>query len=143
MSGSDDMGLRLVGELERAQSALVLRDLEVAALRKAIADRQYDIDRMRPVFEAAKAYRRSAHTLDPNCCAGDHDDCTARPALAALEAAIDVAIAQRPIDDVSRCAVCGWTLAETIDQGCVRGNCSHRPRLEVLYAPMRAIAEAK
>jgi hypothetical protein len=27
----------------------------------------------------------------------------------------------------NRCAVCGWTLADSIKAGCVRGNCSYRP----------------
>lgn len=42
----------------------------------------------------------------------------------------------------SRCAVCGWTLAESADKGCVRGNCSYRPRPHLLYAPERAKQEA-
>lgn len=27
----------------------------------------------------------------------------------------------------TRCAVCGWPLAESAEKGCVRGNCSMRP----------------
>jgi glutaredoxin len=46
-------------------------------------------------------------------------------------------------DDPTRCAVCGWKLAESAEQGCVRGNCSMRPRPERLYAPERAFEEAK
>lgn len=43
----------------------------------------------------------------------------------------------------NRCAVCGWPLAMSRDEGtCVRGNCSMRPRPERLYAPARAAKEA-
>jgi hypothetical protein len=53
-----------------------------------------------------------------------------------------------PVDDESRCAVCGWKLAEstpagTLTRGCVRGNCSLRPRPEKLYAPERAARETE
>jgi hypothetical protein len=44
-------------------------------------------------------------------------------------------------DDDSRCAVCGWPLTTDIKDGCVRGNCSQRPRPERLYAPERAAKE--
>jgi hypothetical protein len=30
--------------------------------------------------------------------------------------------------DVARCTVCRWPLAESMEQGCVPGNCSYRPR---------------
>lgn len=29
--------------------------------------------------------------------------------------------------DENRCAICGWPLAASINNGCVRGNCSYRP----------------
>lgn len=29
--------------------------------------------------------------------------------------------------DSNRCRVCGWTLADSADEGCVEGNCSERP----------------
>jgi hypothetical protein len=45
------------------------------------------------------------------------------------------------IDDTTRCAVCGWSLVEYAPDGCVRGNCSLRPRPERLYAPRRAVEE--
>lgn len=45
------------------------------------------------------------------------------------------------VDDESRCAVCGWPLKERVEDGCTRGNCSHRPRPERLYAPERAARE--
>jgi chromosome segregation ATPase len=41
----------------------------------------------------------------------------------------------------NRCAVCGWTLAEDREHGCVRGDCSMRPRPEYLYDPERAAKE--
>ena len=47
-----------------------------------------------------------------------------------------------PADDVSRCAICGWPLAASADEGCVRGNCSLRPAALNLYAPARAVAES-
>lgn len=64
-----------------------------------------------------------------------------RESLPAVIAATDE---QPPpaVDDETRCAVCGWPLAERVDQGCVRGNCSHRPRPANLYAPERAKREA-
>lgn len=30
-----------------------------------------------------------------------------------------------------RCRICGWELGESVDQGCVEGNCSMRPAPEV------------
>jgi hypothetical protein len=44
-------------------------------------------------------------------------------------------------DDDSRCAVCGWPLVMSLEDGCIRGNCSMRPRPERLYAPERAKKE--
>ena len=49
----------------------------------------------------------------------------------------------RHVDDASRCAVCGWPLAETAEEGCIRGCCSYRPRPSSLYAPERAKREAE
>jgi hypothetical protein len=43
--------------------------------------------------------------------------------------------------DPDRCAVCGWPLAETANDGCVRGNCSMRPRPKMLYDTERAVRE--
>lgn len=43
--------------------------------------------------------------------------------------------------DDQRCAVCGWTLAVSRAVGCVRGNCSMRPRPARLYDPVRAEME--
>lgn len=40
-----------------------------------------------------------------------------------------------------RCAICGWPLADTRENGCVRGNCSMRPVPAVVVDPERAIAE--
>jgi hypothetical protein len=51
------------------------------------------------------------------------------------------ALLDRP-DDPSRCAICGWPLESESKAGCVRGNCSQRPRPERLYAPERAAREA-
>lgn len=46
------------------------------------------------------------------------------------------------VDDKSRCAVCGWPLEQEVRRGCVRGNCSQRPRPTNLYAPERAAGES-
>jgi hypothetical protein len=55
---------------------------------------------------------------------------------------------RRHVDDVGRCAVCGWQLAAPAEArlveaalGCVRGDCSMRPRPATLYAPERAAVE--
>lgn len=61
---------------------------------------------------------------------------------AALGLDLDQEHARLQADIASRCAVCGWPLAEKPESGCVRGNCSHRPRPEHLYAPDRAEREA-
>ena len=46
------------------------------------------------------------------------------------------------VDDLTRCALCGWPLAESVDKGCVRGNCSMRPLPNgALYSRERARAE--
>lgn len=50
-------------------------------------------------------------------------------------------VAPPHVDEEFRCAVCGWPLAESVERGCVRGNCSHRPRPDRLYAPERAEKE--
>jgi len=50
---------------------------------------------------------------------------------------------EKPVLDPNRCAVCGWPLAALMDKGCVRGNCSMRPRPERLYDSKRAQAEAR
>lgn len=31
-------------------------------------------------------------------------------------------------DGIARCEVCDWPLADSIEHGCVPGNCSYRPR---------------
>lgn len=59
----------------------------------------------------------------------------------ALGLDLDEEYARLQADIESRCAVCGWTLADTIESGCVRGNCSYRPRPTKLYAPERAVRE--
>lgn len=55
--------------------------------------------------------------------------------------AAGVSLPAAPADDPNRCAVCGWTLAAKMEEGCMRGNCSLRPLPWRLYAPMRAQAE--
>lgn len=47
------------------------------------------------------------------------------------------------VDDERRCAICGWPLESSIDLGCIRGNCSHRPFPERMYSPARAQKEYK
>lgn len=46
-----------------------------------------------------------------------------------------------PETDPSRCAVCAWPLVDSAENGCVRGNCSQRPKPERLYDPARAAFE--
>lgn len=53
------------------------------------------------------------------------------------------AAVKRANDDPSRCAVCQWPLVEDARLGCVRGNCSQRPRPLNLYAPERAAKESQ
>lgn len=45
------------------------------------------------------------------------------------------------VDDLSRCAVCGWPLAACREDGCIRGDCSLRPGPEHLYSAERAATE--
>lgn len=47
-----------------------------------------ELELLLEIYEAARVYGASEHTLDSNCYAGDCDDCSARPALAALEAIV-------------------------------------------------------
>jgi hypothetical protein len=54
---------------------------------------------------------------------------------------VRVAELEREIVDLrgtNRCAVCGWTLVADREHGCVRGDCSMRPRPERLFDPERA-----
>jgi hypothetical protein len=45
--------------------------------------------------------------------------------------------------DLNRCAVCAWPLKDRREDGCVRGDCSMRPRPERMYDAARAEAEGK
>lgn len=65
-----------------------------------------------------------------------------RDLFEALGLDCDAEAARQRADIESRCAVCGWPLAERIEDGCTRGNCSYRPRPAVLYAPERAARES-
>lgn len=58
-----------------------------------------EVERMRPVYEAALWYGRATHTDDANCAAGDHDDCEFRVARKALETAIATASQKGRSDD--------------------------------------------
>ena len=42
---------------------------------------------------------------------------------------VRASVAAEPVktDDISRCAICGWTLSDDHRIGCVRTNCSYRP----------------
>lgn len=55
--------------------------------------------------------------------------------------------AQQPVvaqvDEIDRCAICGWTLADSLEKGCIRGNCSMRPFPDNFYSPQRAKEEYK
>ena len=111
----------------------------------------YAVDRA--LARAREAARRFvAHVDDLGAFSNDDDPrvlATAGPLgeaqadlWAALGLSIDEERARLNADIDSRCAVCGWTLAESADKGCVRGNCSYRPRPEKLYAPARAARES-
>lgn len=41
----------------------------------------------------------------------------------------------------TRCAVCGWPLAKTREEGCAIGDCSMRPLPARAFDPRRANAE--
>ena len=43
--------------------------------------------------------------------------------------------------DINRCAICGWPLSDSVDNGCVRGNCSMRPFPDRYYDAARAKQE--
>jgi len=47
----------------------------------------------------------------------------------------------KPVDDISRCAICCWPLAESQEKGCMRGNCSMRPFPRRFYNADRAKKE--
>lgn len=42
------------------------------------------------------------------------------------------------VAEAGRCAVCGWPLMATVDDGCIVGNCSMRPRPARFHDPERA-----
>jgi hypothetical protein len=53
-------------------------------------------------------------------------------ALQAVQLGMKAAPGVRPVRTApsygpGRCEVCGWTLAKSIDEGCIPGNCSYRP----------------
>lgn len=56
--------------------------------RESMGVRGADLRQLLDVYDAAMAYGQSKHTRDSNCSAGDHDSCSARDALKALEALV-------------------------------------------------------
>lgn len=52
---------------------------------RQITDGAKDFERILQIAEAALRYGDSMHTRDSNCCAGDCDSCSAKPALKVLE----------------------------------------------------------
>jgi hypothetical protein len=55
-----------------------------------------------------------------------------------------IALAEAPfVDDLKRCAVCGWPLVKVGEPGCWPKNCSMRPRPVTLYSPERAKREGQ
>lgn len=126
-----------------------------ADVLKDIADSHHERDKALAALERARAAARAyvAHVDNLGAFADDSDPrvmAVADPlgkAQADLWLALglnaDEEAARLQADIASRCAVCGWTLADSIDKGCIRGNCSLRPRPEKLYAPERAAKEAK
>jgi hypothetical protein len=108
-----------------------------AELMAALAERdsaRSELERMRPVYEAAR-HLCSRHVGGAFLYDGIRVDARNR-----LHRVTEAAVKSDP-DDWDRCAVCGWDLAEKIEDGCTRGNCSHRPRPERLYSPRRAEQE--
>jgi hypothetical protein len=59
-----------------------------------------------------------------------------------LRAIVKAADETRDAYRESRCAVCGWHLEARAEDGCVRGNCSYRPRPAKLFDPERADRES-
>jgi hypothetical protein len=101
----------------------------------SVAELKRELGRVMPVYLAAR-HRHSPHVAGAFVHDGVRIDANNR-----LQQATMVAANADP-DDWDRCAVCGWDLAETIEDGCTRGNCSHRPRPGRLYSPDRAAREA-
>lgn len=93
--------------------------------------RELATDYARTRHETFRAWHRGHNKMDFEVCS--HPDCL-------LVRSCPRAETPTP-DDTNRCAVCGWTLAESIDGGCIRGNGSMRPFPDRLYAPERANLE--
>lgn len=150
----------LAAAIEFARKGYVERTL--LAMRTSLGDSMdgvllnalTEIQELRAMVAEARDAARvlSARISDLGSFVDDSDPrvmATAGP-VGAAEADLYVALgldtkaahAEMVADVDSRCAVCGWHLAESADNGCVRGNCSYRPRPEKLYAPARAAQEA-
>lgn len=123
-------GAKLTLRNEDGNVILVVRDHDgevVAPVLSALEGEQL-IGDMRRVIAAGK--EAHAHTLvcPRNLLVKERDE------LRAENERLRQSERQQPrVDDESRCAVCGWPLAGSVNEGCVRGNCSQRPRPENLY----------
>lgn len=117
------------------------------------AARELNILRSQLAAARLAARRLISHVDNLGAFADDNDPRVIALTLPLAEAQADLWIAlgldvnqeaaRLHADVDSRCAVCGWLLAESVDKGCVRGNCSMRPRPAKLYAPERAAKEAQ
>ena len=153
---------KVLDDLEGVDRDLVAARAETAAAVQQAVDRispaalswRRERDQLRQDLDAARAAARAlvSHVDDLALFADDNDPrvmATAGP-LGAAQADLWVALglsledehARMRADIESRCAVCGWPLAEFPEKGCTRGNCSYRPRPTNLYAPARAEREA-
>lgn len=146
--------LRHVEEFERVAEKANAARADRDRLRAENDALRAEVERMREALDAARNAARAlvAHVDNLGALADDNDPramalaapigATQADLYAALGLDLDEETSRLRADIDDRCAVCGWTLATSAEAGCVRGNCSMRPRPERLYAPERAVREA-
>lgn len=128
---------RLATELATLEKYVEHNNDEYRTMKEVLRAEHQECERMRPVYEAA------THLHSTEIQLAFRSDLARVKAEQALASATRAAIAAEiAIDDPGRCAVCGWALVDAMEQGCVPGNCSYRPRPKNLYSPKRAEREA-